>query len=85
MPLYLSPGARDLITRMMQANPLQRITISEIKNHPWFTNHLPFYLQIMDNSKSEIEADVNRSVFAQICDVFFRRFVKAVFSAKNII
>jgi len=73
LPLYLSPGSRDLLIRIMQPNPLNRITISEIKNHPWFTNNLPFYIQMMDNSKPEIPPDVNRTVFSQVCAVFFKK------------
>lgn len=69
MPLYLSQPARDLINRMMQPNPLNRITIPEIKNHVWYVVKLPFYLQIMDNTKSEIENDVNQEIFKNICQV----------------
>ncbi len=68
-PLYLSAWAKDLIIKMMQANPLNRITIPEIKNHPWYTFNLPFYLQIMDNTQSEIENDVDPAIFRAICEV----------------
>ena len=35
---------RDLIRRMMCVDPIQRITTVQIKEHPFFTNHLPQYL-----------------------------------------
>jgi 5'-AMP-activated protein kinase catalytic alpha subunit len=46
LPSHLSPGARDLIARMLLVDPLKRITISEIRLHPWFTVHLPRYLVV---------------------------------------
>lgn len=47
LPSHLSPGARDLIPRMLLVDPLKRITIPEIRQHPWFTVHLPRYLAVM--------------------------------------
>jgi carbon catabolite-derepressing protein kinase len=44
MPSYLSPDAKDLISRMLVVNPIQRITIAEIRKHPWFKKNLPEYL-----------------------------------------
>jgi len=44
LPSHLSPGARDLIPRMLLVDPLKRITVPEIRQHPWFTLHLPRYL-----------------------------------------
>ena len=46
LPSYVSPGARDLISRMLLVDPLKRITMSEIRNHPWCTCHLPRYLAV---------------------------------------
>ncbi|KAG2500353.1 hypothetical protein HYH03_001927 [Edaphochlamys debaryana] len=47
LPSHLSPGARDLIPRMLLVDPLKRITIPEIRQHPWFNTHLPRYLAVM--------------------------------------
>ncbi|KAK4920594.1 Protein kinase [Elasticomyces elasticus] len=44
-PKYLSAGARQLIKRMLQVNPVDRITIPYIRQDPWFTKDLPEYLQ----------------------------------------
>ncbi|KVI02454.1 Kinase associated domain 1 (KA1) [Cynara cardunculus var. scolymus] len=44
LPSHLSPGARDLIPRMLVVDPMKRITILEIRMHPWFQAHLPRYL-----------------------------------------
>lgn len=45
--LLLGVGARDLIPRMLLVDPLKRITIPEVRQHPWFTAHLPRYLAVM--------------------------------------
>ena len=34
---HLSPGARDLIGRLLQPDPRKRTTLEEIMSHPWVT------------------------------------------------
>jgi 5'-AMP-activated protein kinase catalytic alpha subunit len=46
LPSHLSPSARDLIARMLLVDPLKRITIPEVRQHPWFVLHLPRYLAV---------------------------------------
>lgn len=36
MPKWLSPGAQDLIKRVLDPNPATRIKMAEIKTHDWF-------------------------------------------------
>ena len=36
VPSFISPEASDLINRILTTDPDKRITISEIKQHPWF-------------------------------------------------
>ncbi|KAD6119622.1 hypothetical protein R6Q59_025668 [Mikania micrantha] len=43
-PNYFSFGARDLITRMLIVDPVNRITIPEIYKHSWFQVNLPRYI-----------------------------------------
>ncbi|KJX95764.1 carbon catabolite derepressing protein kinase Snf1 [Zymoseptoria brevis] len=45
VPSYLSPGAVHLVKRMLQINPVNRITIQEIRMDPWFKEDLAEYLQ----------------------------------------
>ncbi len=67
MPLKLSESAKDLIKRMLQSDPMDRITITEIKNHTWFNNDISLY-QIIDNNKYvysslvEIDEDIINSI-----------------------
>ncbi|KYG42881.1 hypothetical protein M433DRAFT_146385 [Acidomyces richmondensis BFW] len=45
IPAYLSTGAVRLIKKMLQVNPINRITVPEIRQDPWFMKDLPDYLQ----------------------------------------
>lgn len=46
LPSHLSPGARDLIPQLLLVDPVKRMTIPEIRQHPWFKLHLPRYLAV---------------------------------------
>lgn len=36
IPSFVSKEGRDLIKRILNINPFTRITIDEIRKHPWF-------------------------------------------------
>lgn len=44
LPDHLSYAARDLIPRILTVDPMMRISIPGIRQHPWFSNQLPPYL-----------------------------------------
>jgi len=44
LPNHLSEGPRDLIPKMLVVSPNLRITVPEIRKHPWFLQDLPDYL-----------------------------------------
>ncbi|KAF9237064.1 kinase-like domain-containing protein [Melanogaster broomeanus] len=44
LPSYLGADARGLINNMLAVDPVKRITIPEITQHPFFTANLPRYL-----------------------------------------
>ncbi|GLT30533.1 hypothetical protein SLA2020_053270 [Shorea laevis] len=39
--VHISQDCRHLLSRIFVANPARRITIKEIRSHPWFLKHLP--------------------------------------------
>nr|QMT27197.1 serine/threonine-protein kinase [Avena sativa] len=39
--VHISAECRDLISKIFVGNPATRITIPEIRNHPWFLKNLP--------------------------------------------
>uniref|UniRef100_A0A7S4EX39 non-specific serine/threonine protein kinase n=1 Tax=Chrysotila carterae TaxID=13221 RepID=A0A7S4EX39_CHRCT len=46
LPGHMSDDIKDLISRMLVVDPLQRITIPEIRRHRWFVDNLPLYLSV---------------------------------------
>lgn len=59
IPNYLSPGAKNLLTRMLVVNPLNRITIHEIMQDEWFLTDIADYLLPNDVQKKYTEIDEN--------------------------
>ncbi|CAI9099438.1 OLC1v1036264C2 [Oldenlandia corymbosa var. corymbosa] len=41
---HMSRSASDLIARIFVVNPVNRISIPEIRQHPWFQEHIPRYI-----------------------------------------
>lgn len=46
IPPHVSESARNLINKILVVNPLQRVTIADIRKHPWFLKDLPEYLAL---------------------------------------
>lgn len=44
LPTFLSNDARHLLSSMLVVDPLQRMTIHDVRQHPWFLLDLPDYL-----------------------------------------
>jgi carbon catabolite-derepressing protein kinase len=57
IPNYLSQGAKNLLTRMLVVNPLNRITIHEIMEDEWFTTGISGYLLPNDVQKKLSEEE----------------------------
>ncbi|XP_021892839.1 serine/threonine-protein kinase SAPK1-like [Carica papaya] len=54
----VSADCRHLLSRIFVANPAQRITIPEIKQHPWFLKNLPKEIVEIEKTKyKEKEGD----------------------------
>lgn len=45
IPPFVSGACADLIRRLLDVNPITRITVVEVKQHPWFVVDLPLYLK----------------------------------------
>lgn len=68
VPNYLSQGAVRLIKRMLQVNPVNRITIQEIRQDPWFTKDLAEYLQPPVEEFIDTGVDPNKPIDPQTLD-----------------
>ena len=68
MPNYVSTDVKDLINRMLQPNPVKRITMKEIKDHPWYLKDLPVYLQELSlmhvKKQQEVDLDIVKKIFS---------------------
>jgi carbon catabolite-derepressing protein kinase len=62
IPSYLSPGAKHLLQRMLVVNPLNRITVQEIMQDPWFSVGIAEYLLPPDlsNLEDNVENDAEQ-------------------------
>ena len=62
MPTHLSQLAKNLIPRMLEVDPMKRITIPEIRLHPWFQHKLPPYLrhppELMEKQERVVDPEV---------------------------
>jgi serine/threonine protein kinase len=67
IPSWMPAGAVNLIKKMLVVNPVQRATIDDIRQDPWFMTDLPLYLQPpveeffntgMDPSKAIEKSDI---------------------------
>jgi serine/threonine protein kinase len=50
VPSYISYEARDLIYRMLNPDPIGRITMSQVLHHPFYKLKLPIYLKISEHT-----------------------------------
>ncbi|CAN6674678.1 carbon catabolite-derepressing protein kinase [Trichomonascus vanleenenianus] len=60
LPNFLSPGAKHLLQRMLVVDPLNRITVAEIMDDPWFKVDIPDYLlpeATMNETDDAVEID----------------------------
>lgn len=62
VPNYISPAASKLIRRMLQVNPVSRITVQEIRLDPWFTKDLAEYLQPPVEEFLDTGVDPNKAI-----------------------
>jgi serine/threonine-protein kinase SRK2 len=53
--IQISSDSRHLISRIFVADPTTRITMCEIKNHPWFLMNLPADLMDVNTMSSQYE------------------------------
>ncbi len=48
MPVFLSPCTKDIISKMLQVDPRRRISVQELKAHPWVKQYVPVYMKLTD-------------------------------------
>ena len=73
LPSHLSPSSRDLIARTLLVDPLKRITIPEIRAHPWFVLHLPRYLAVPPPDTAAQAAKIDPEALESVVNMGFDR------------
>ncbi|CAN0266444.1 unnamed protein product [Ectocarpus sp. 6 AP-2014] len=72
LPSHLSALTRDLVPRMLVVDPMKRITIAEIKQHPWFQQSIPLYLTLTPAQLEDQASKVDEDVVAMLCELPFK-------------
>jgi carbon catabolite-derepressing protein kinase len=62
IPQWMPTGAAALIKKMLVVNPVQRATIENIREDPWFMTDLPAYLQPPDEEFYNTGVDPNKAI-----------------------
>jgi 5'-AMP-activated protein kinase catalytic alpha subunit len=73
LPSHLSQLARNLIPRMLEVDPMKRITIPEIRLHPWFQHKLPPYLRHPPELMEKQERVVDPQVIDEVMKLPFHK------------
>ena len=73
LPSHLSQLARNLIPRMLEVDPMKRITIPEIRLHPWFQHKLPPYLRHPPDLMEKQERVVDPQVIDEVMKLPFHK------------
>ncbi|EYU44141.1 hypothetical protein ABFS82_08G026200 [Erythranthe guttata] len=73
LPSHLSASARDLIPRMLIVDPMKRMTIPEIRAHPWFQAHLPRYLAVPPPDTTQQAKKIDEEILQEVLKMGFDR------------
>ncbi|KAG0484984.1 hypothetical protein HPP92_009063 [Vanilla planifolia] len=73
LPSHLSPLARDLIPRMLVVDPMKRMTIREIREHPWFQAQLPRYLAVSPPDTMQQAKKIDEEILQQVVKMGFEK------------
>ncbi len=63
---------------MLLVDPLKRITIPEIRQHPWFTVHLPRYLAVMQADTVASASTIDEEVVSEVRVIHVKTPLKEV-------
>ena len=73
LPSTLSLEAIDLLKRVLEVNPLKRITLKEIKAHPWFNFvQNPLYKGIIYKDDNDKKFPYNNKVISYVIKQYFK-------------
>ena len=83
LPTHLSQLAKNLIPRMLEVDPMKRITIPEIRLHPWFQHKLPPYLRHPPELMEKQERIIDQEVIDEVMKLPFQKAYGNLHGALN--
>ncbi len=72
LPSHLSQSSRELILRMLVVDPIKRITIAEVRQHPWYQHKLPAYLTLPPALIERQERYIDNEIVDKVCQLPIR-------------
>ena len=69
LPSHLSQSSRELILRMLVVDPIKRITIDEVRQHPWYRHKLPGYLMLPPMMIELQERYIDSEIVEKVCNL----------------
>ena len=70
LPSHLSQSARELILRMLVVDPIKRITIAEVRQHPWYQHKLPAYLTMPPAMIETHERYIDEEIVVKVDSIY---------------
>ncbi len=67
LPSHLTAQSRELILKMLVVDPIKRITISDVRQHPWYQHKLPAYLTLPPASIERQERYIDNDIVEKVC------------------
>jgi len=69
LPPHLSKQAADLIPKMLTVNPVDRITVDQIRKHPFFQSaRMPKYLQLSTEDYKQLTTSIDENTVTKVCE-----------------
>uniref|UniRef100_A0A6B2L240 Protein kinase domain-containing protein n=1 Tax=Arcella intermedia TaxID=1963864 RepID=A0A6B2L240_9EUKA len=66
MPPFLSNEAKDLISKILVCNPVDRLTVKEIRMHSWHRENLPKYLEVTADVPEETKSEYSERAINEV-------------------
>ncbi|XP_020242865.1 LOW QUALITY PROTEIN: sperm motility kinase 2A-like [Asparagus officinalis] len=73
LPSHLSALARDLIPRMLVVDPMKRMTLREICEHPWFQARLLRYLVVPPPDTMQQAKQIDEEILQEVVKMGFEK------------
>ena len=71
IPSHFSPEAQDLVRRMLQPNPVERIRFHQLKGHPWVKKTTSLYMSLSDIGNNLFPNKINEEIFHKVLNMGF--------------